>query len=205
MSPLNGAQGSVLAAQLGGRKFSANNAEEIETAKVIRALNAPWAALHFTCYTTGAGKTLSLVDNDTQFIISRLRTLCEDRDPDFMTTELVDALMRLYEVHEEEFEHYTRRWDPKDEKSWILKLSCGHEGSSAQAHIEGENPRPADTQTPFSVDSEREAAILAEDPKDSSPLLDIHIHAPSERDHRAEEPGEPESLINPCPTSSSSN
>ncbi len=114
-----------------GASSSAKNAEEIEMAKVIRALTRHGLLCHFKCYTTEAGKTLSLYDNITGFLIAQLRTLFEDRGPDFMTPELVDVLVRLYQVHKEEFEQRRLFSEAKDDKNWILKLSCGDEGSSA--------------------------------------------------------------------------
>ncbi len=97
---------------------SAKNAEEIETAKVIRALTRHGLICHFKCYTTKAGKTLSLI-NATASLIRELPTLCENQAPDLMTLELIDALARVYEVHQDECHRnrYLRECEP-----WILKL-----------------------------------------------------------------------------------
>ncbi len=102
-----------------GASSSAKNAEEIETAKVIRALTRHGLLCHFKCYTTEAGKTLSLYYNNTGILIAELRTLCEDRGPDFMTAELVDALVRVYEVHQDEF---FDNWRLMQCVPWISKL-----------------------------------------------------------------------------------
>ncbi|KAI0758898.1 hypothetical protein C8Q74DRAFT_1388876, partial [Fomes fomentarius] len=104
-------------------------AEDAETAKAIRALTRHGLLCHFKCYTTDAGKTLSLARNNTQVVIRRLRTLCENQAPDFMTPELVDALMRLYEAHQAEFHKYLDECEP-----WFLKLKGERDESKMNDH-----------------------------------------------------------------------
>ncbi len=94
-------------------------AEDTETAKAIRALTRHGLLCHLNCYTTEAGKALSLVRNNTDILIQGLRILCEYEAPDFMTPELFDALARLYEVHQAECD---KDRDLKECKQWILKL-----------------------------------------------------------------------------------
>ncbi len=70
-------------------------------------------------------------------------------------------------------------------------------------HIEDESPRPADTQTPLSVvDSERVADASSEEAEASSRPPDVH--APSERDDRAEQQEPEPPTIKPPAASSSS-
>ncbi len=102
-----------------GASSSAKNAEEIETAKAIRALARHGLLCYFKCYTTEAGKTLSLYRNHTDILILKLRRLCDDRGPDFMTPELVDALVRVYEVHQYKFRLFSGLLESKP---WIMKL-----------------------------------------------------------------------------------
>ncbi len=96
--------------------------EDIKTAQVIRALTRHGLLCHLKCYTTEAGKTLSLLDNNTLSLIWRLRKLCKDEDPDFMTRKLAHALVRVYRVHEEVLRQPHPFWDPEEDKSWILNL-----------------------------------------------------------------------------------
>ncbi len=98
--------------------------EDIEMAKAIRALTRHGLLCHLKCYTTEAGKTLSLYRNSTEILISRLHTLCEEQASDFMTPELVDMLVRVYEMHQDECH---RRWQLEKSKSWIFKLKLEHD------------------------------------------------------------------------------
>ncbi len=100
--------------------------EDTETAKAIRALARHGLLRHFKCYTSETGKTLSLDYNDTNILISKLRELCEDQAPDFMDPQLVDALVLVYQLHQEEFQQARRHWDPEElDKNWILELQRG--------------------------------------------------------------------------------
>ncbi len=107
-----------------GASSRANDAqpEDTETAKAIRALARHGLLCHFKCYTSETGKTLSLYHNNTENLIRRLRKLFEDQAPEFMTAELVDVLVHVYQVHQEEFQQARRSWDPEEDKNWILKL-----------------------------------------------------------------------------------
>ncbi len=78
--------------------------EDNETAEAIRALTRHGLLCYLKCYTTEASKTVNLHDNNALRLIWMLRNLCQDQAPDLMTHELVDALVHVYEVHEEEFQ-----------------------------------------------------------------------------------------------------
>ncbi len=103
---------------------SAKDAQDTETAKAIRVLTRHGLLCHFKCYTTEAGKKLSLYINDTEIVMRRLHTLYENQASDLMTPELVDALVRLYEVHQAEFHRYLESCEP-----WIVKLKRERDGS----------------------------------------------------------------------------
>ncbi len=115
-----------------GASSSAKDAqpEDTETAKAIRALTRHGLLCYLKCYTTEASKTLNLHDNNALRLIFGLREVCEDQAPDFMTHELVDALVHVYEVHEEGFQQLLELWYSEDEKNWILKLRREHQESS---------------------------------------------------------------------------
>ncbi len=106
---------------------SAKNAEEIETAKVIRALTRHGLLCHFKCYTTEASKTLSLVRNNTELLIWDLHKLCEHQAPSFMTPKLVDVLVQVYEVQQDEFHE---SGELQSCELWVLKLKSERDKST---------------------------------------------------------------------------
>ncbi len=136
---------SILLAWVGA-SFTAKDAqpEDAKTARVMCAFTHYWLLRHFKCYTIEASEGLSLADNRTGSLITELRELCEDQAPDFMTPELADALLRVYQVHQQEFraqfhnherERHNPNWKPvwyqEEDKKWILKLHDERERSSA--------------------------------------------------------------------------
>ncbi len=106
------------------KSCSAKEAQDAATAKAIRVLTRSGLLRYFKCYTTEAGKMLSLANSE--FLFEDLHTISENQAPNLMTRKLVDVLVQVYELHQAEFQTdiELKDWEP-----WILKLKRERDAS----------------------------------------------------------------------------